>query len=66
MKPLEDIEKGDRVIYQEHVCVWLLWDRNINTSTIRCRGQHAFQIQTGRLTPVELRDGPSRLKVRHG
>jgi hypothetical protein len=65
IKPLEDIKKGDRVIYQGHVCHWLLWDLNINTSTIKCETGKAFQIQTGRLTPVELATGKSKLKVRH-
>lgn len=55
MKPLEDIEKGDRVLYQGHTCRWMSWDKNINTSTIKCPGEKAFQIQTGRLTPVEMR-----------
>jgi hypothetical protein len=65
VKPLEDIHKGDRVIYQGHVCRWLLWNLNINTSTIKCAAGKAFQIQTGRLTPVELATGVSKLKVRH-
>lgn len=65
VKPLEDIQKGDRVIYQGHVCRWQLWDLNINTSTIKCASRKAFQIQTGRLTPVELATGPSKLKIRH-
>lgn len=65
IKPLEDIHKGDRVLYQGSVCTWQLWDKDITTSTIKCPGAKAFQIQTGRLTPVELKTGPSALKVRH-
>ncbi len=65
VKPLEDIKKGDRVLYQGHVCRWQLWNLNINTSTIKCTSGKAFQIQTGRLTPVELKTGKSTLKVRH-
>lgn len=63
IKPLEDIEKGDRVIYQGDVCTWLKWEGDINVSTIRCE-ERTFDIQTGRLTPVEHKDGPSKLKVR--
>jgi hypothetical protein len=65
VKPLEDIQKGDRVIYQGHVCRWILWNKDINTSTIKCPGQKQFQIQTGRLTPVEKKTGKSKLKVLH-
>lgn len=65
IKPLEDIHKGDRVLYQGHVCTWQTWDKDITTSTIKCPGEKAFQIQTGRLTPVELKTGPSTLKVTH-
>ncbi len=53
LKPLEDIESGDRVIYQGKVCTWQKWDGNINTSMIKCPGEKAFEIETGRLTPVE-------------
>jgi hypothetical protein len=62
VKPLEDITKGDRVLYRGQVCRWLSWDLNINTSTIKCATGDAFQIQTGRLTPVEQ---ASRSKVGH-
>lgn len=64
IKPLEDLQKGDRVIYQNHPCIWLAWNKNITTSTIRCTGD-SFQIQTGRLTPVEKKTKPSTLKVKH-
>jgi hypothetical protein len=57
LKPLEDIQKGDRVIFRGRVCVWRLWNNNINTSTIKCPGKNLFQTQTARLTPVELRGG---------
>jgi hypothetical protein len=65
VKPLEDIQAGDRVLYQGHVCTWQLWNGSINTSTITCPGQKSFEIQTGRLTPVESKEGPSTLKVEH-
>ncbi|HST84222.1 MAG TPA: hypothetical protein VLL08_20975 [Kineosporiaceae bacterium] len=55
IKPLENIEKGDRVIFRGQVCVWQLWNGNLNTSTIKCPGRNRFQTQTGRLTPVELK-----------
>ncbi len=59
-KPLEDISRGDRVLYQGHVCTWLSWDRNINTSSIRCPAAVAFTTETGRLTPVELKGTPTK------
>jgi hypothetical protein len=55
IKPLEDIKKGDRVIFRGQVCVWQLWNGDINTSTIKCPGRNRFLTQTGRLTPVELK-----------
>ena len=55
VKPLEDLERGDRVIFRGRVCIWQLWNNSINTSTIKCPGRNPFQTQTGRLTPVELR-----------
>lgn len=55
IKPLENIQKGDRVIFRGRVCIWQLWNRNINTSTIKCSGRNRFQTQTARLTPVELK-----------
>jgi len=55
IKPLEDIEKGDRVLFRGRVCTWQLWSKNINTSIIKCPGRELLQTQTARLTPVELR-----------
>ncbi len=57
IKPLENIERGDRVIFRGKVCAWQMWNRTINTSTIKCPGRNVFQTQTGRLTPVELKRG---------
>jgi hypothetical protein len=56
VKPLEDIEKGDRVLYRAKVCIWRGWNGSISTSIITCPGDDEIRIQTGRLTPVELRD----------
>jgi hypothetical protein len=61
IKPLEDIDRGDRVIFRGQVCTWQLWTRTINTSTIKCPGRSRFQTQTARLTPVELRPDADRL-----
>lgn len=54
IKPLEDIEPGDRVLYQGSLCVWDEWAGDIDVSVITCDDE-TFEIQTGRLTPVELR-----------
>jgi len=57
IKPLEDITKGDRVIFRGQVCIWQLWNGNLNTSTIKCPGRNRLLTQTARLTPVELKPG---------
>jgi hypothetical protein len=56
IKPLEDSQRQDRVIYRGVVCRWLRWDKSIATSLIKCAGKKEFRVATGRLTPVELRD----------
>jgi hypothetical protein len=69
-KPLQDLKKGDRVLYEgavkpgvavdptdprRVVCTWVLWNKNIGSSLIKC-GAHTFLVPTGRLTPVEQLD----------
>lgn len=58
VKPLEDLQEGDRVIYESKVCRWLSWDQSISISTIKCPRESEFAIQTARLTPVEPRTDP--------
>lgn len=65
VKPLEDLDPGDRVLYQEHLCYWRAWMGSVSTSKIECTEGDPFQIQTARLTPVERKSGPSDLKIRH-
>lgn len=52
IKPLEDLDKGDRVLFRERVCLWQGWNKNINTSTITCTGK-TLKVATARLTPLE-------------
>lgn len=55
LKPLSDIQKEDRVIYQGTACKWVEWSGDDNTSVIKCPGKSLQQIQTIQLTPVEGR-----------
>lgn len=63
--PLEDISNGDRVLYQGHLCYWREWQGTIAVSKIECGEGNVFQVPTGRLTPVELKTAPSKLKINH-
>ncbi len=54
VKPLVELEKGDRVLYQDQLCTWKDWHAGITQSTITC-GELTFDTETAKLTPVELR-----------
>jgi hypothetical protein len=58
LKPLADIQRDDRVIYQGRTCSWLQWSGNINTSLIKCANRPPQQTDTVQLTPVENRGAP--------
>jgi hypothetical protein len=53
LKPLEDLEEGDRVLYKGRVYTWESWHKSIDTSRIRSVTGKEFEVPTGRLTPVE-------------
>ncbi len=58
VKPLQSLERGDRVLYDagtdRPLCTWLEWPGStIATSLIQC-GEETFEVETGYLTPVEL------------
>jgi hypothetical protein len=55
LKPLADIQKDDRVIYQGRTCWWLSWGGDINTSLIKCANRAPLRTDTVQLTPVESR-----------
>lgn len=62
IKPLEDLKKGDRVLYGGDVCRWQEWDESISineatisSSIINCPERDDLAVPTARLTPVEHR-----------
>jgi hypothetical protein len=55
IKPIEDLQANDRVVYQNRLCQWRSWGRSKDTSMINCSGRRSFQTQTFRLTPVEMK-----------
>lgn len=54
LKPLENLDEGDRVLYQDRVCTWQKWGKRMTTSTIECAGL-TFTTDTMRLIPAERR-----------
>lgn len=55
LKPLADLKKGDRVLYQDNWCYWRAWVGDINTSKVECGEGNVFDVETARLTPIEVK-----------
>jgi hypothetical protein len=55
VKPLADLETGDRVLYKGEVWYWRGWDARPELSWISAAPDHPdrLQVQTALLTPVE-------------
>lgn len=55
-KPLADLQRGDRVVYNMNVCRFRQWVSDTSVALINCPGGPPFQARVELLVPVEPGD----------